>query len=125
MGANSNWNPLDYFRELHVLPRTIFSVGWLALFTAIATWQFVLVLGSVAIIFLAVSLNFFLNTWGIDPYVQGKRNFYFEPFWQALLALVIGLGCLYVAAYRYRHSDLPSWLKPSSELLPFRFAQRA
>jgi hypothetical protein len=112
--AENNWSPLAYFRELHLLPRVIFTVGGVLFLSAVVARELVLILVSLVILFAAVGFNFVLNlTWNesAPPY---SAHISWGSAWQALIALSIAAACLYVAAYRYRYGALPPYLQPAS-----------
>jgi hypothetical protein len=92
----SNWSPLAYFRELHLLPRVVFTVGGVLFLSAVVARELGLILCSIGILFAAVGFNFV------------------ESFFQALIALSIAAVCLYIATYQYRHGVLPQYLQSIS-----------
>jgi len=65
--AESSWNPLAHFKELHLLPRVIFALGCLLFGGAILAREWALALFSAAVIFVAVGFNFILNLTWMDP----------------------------------------------------------
>jgi NADH:ubiquinone oxidoreductase subunit K len=111
----NSWSPLSYFRELHLLPRVIFTVGGALFLTALVARELVLILLSLGIIFAAVALNFILKLTWCETRPPYTRHVSWESFFQALIALAISAACIYVAAYRYRHGSLPPYLLPISK----------
>lgn len=89
-------NFLSHFRELHLLPRTIYGIGAALFITALFTKDRVLGFCGVGIIFLAVAGNMLIDAfWSQD----GKRR---ERIWwgalvQMGLALVLAVVTLWLA----------------------------
>jgi hypothetical protein len=106
----STWSLLAYFRELHLLPRVIFTVGGVLFLSAVVARELALVLCSLGFVFAAVGFNFVLNLTWVDQNPPYKSHVSWESFFEALIALSIAAACFYVAAYRYRHGMLPPYL---------------
>jgi hypothetical protein len=102
-------NPLAYFQDLHLFPRTIFLTGLVIL---IGSFPFkALDLGALGLIliFAAVTLNLFLNsTWSIN----GESHVAWVVLAQAVLALALTIVVTCLSYYHYRHGQMPPFLRP-------------
>jgi hypothetical protein len=106
-----DWNPLSFFKDLHLLPRVIFAVGGFLLLSSPFLRDFALTLFSVGLIFMAVALNFLIKlTWRES--VTNRLRLSGESLWQGLLSFAIGAGCLYLATYRFHFGVFPALLRP-------------
>ena len=112
MAMLNEGNHLEHFKELHLLPRAIFLVGFVLFLAAIFKWQLALVLGSMGIIFLAVGMNFILNLIyreGMEPY---KLRISWASLIQAVVSLCLGTALICLGEYSYRHGVLPTAFRP-------------
>ena len=110
---------LVHFRELHLFPRTIFSIGAVCFLGAFFVKQFLVGFLGVGLIFLALSLNFAIATvMGFDIFIA--RKVFHIPYLalcQFVLCSWITYELLSLVYYFYRHGHMPPWLQqipPSS-----------
>lgn len=110
----SDLSPLSYFKELHLLPRVIFTIGGAFFFggLVIKDWR-VLLLGA-GLVFVSVGYNFFSGLFWHEPGPPYTPHISWPNLFQGLLAFALGAAALYVVVYNYRHGYLPSWLRPDS-----------
>ena len=108
---------LVHFRELHFLPRVIFSVGAIVLIGSFFVKVFLLGFLGVGLIFAGSTLNLFINT-PLGSGQHSKDNTVGLPWallWQALLALALMVSTLCLLYYFYRHGEMPMFLRPLSD----------
>jgi hypothetical protein len=107
-------SPLAYFKELHLVPRVIFAIGGTFFFAGLFSsgWRAELMLFGAGLIFLALAWNFFLNAFWQEPGPPYSQRFWWGGLAQAIPMLAFSAGCLYIAAYMYRHGHLPPLLQP-------------
>jgi hypothetical protein len=110
---------LVHFRELHLLPRTIFSIGAVCFVGSFFLRDFLIGFLGVGIIFVALTLNFGINfLTGTDISITRKS---FAVAWmmlfQFLLCFFVTYKLLFLIYYFYRHGEMPPFLRP---LLPPR-----
>jgi hypothetical protein len=102
------------FRELHFLPRVIFSLGAVLLIGALFVKAFLIGFLGVGLIFGGSALNLCVNT--SLAYGQHRRDckpgFPYAPFGQCLLAVVLTILTLSLLYYFYRHGEMPTFLRP-------------
>jgi len=103
---------LVHFRELHLLPRTIFSIGAICFLGAFFLKTFLLGFFGVGVIFIGLTLNFALNFLvQTDISISAKR---FKVAWTILFQLiicgVISYWFLGVFWYYYRYGEMPPYL---------------
>lgn len=109
-----NWSPLAYFKELHLLPRVIFAIGWTLFLGALVAREFAALLFGVSIILGAVGFNFLLNSTWHDTAQPYKAHVSWLCLFQAFIAISIAAVCFYVAAYRYRYGMMPPCLRSAA-----------
>jgi hypothetical protein len=112
MAMLSEGNHLEHFKELHLLPRAIFLIGFVLFVAAVFKWELVLVLGSMGIIFLGVGMNFILNLIyreGMEPY---KLRISWASLIQAAISLCLATALICLGVYSYRHGVLPTAFRP-------------
>jgi hypothetical protein len=105
---------LVHFRELHLLPRTIFSIGAVCFVGAFFLKSFLLGFLGVGTVFVALTLNFAINILvRFGDSIQTKQ---FAAPWmmiaQFLLCLFITYFLLTLVYYYYRQGQLPPYLRP-------------
>jgi hypothetical protein len=107
-----------HFRELHFLPRVIFSIGAVFLIGAFFVKLFILGFLGVVVILAGSALNLVTNTLlGIGRYRRDKTvGFPWTLFWQAILALVLAGTTLCLLFHFYRYGEMPTFLRPLSEV---------
>jgi hypothetical protein len=105
---------LVHFRELHLLPRTIFSVGAVCFIGSFFLKLFLLGLFGVGIVFAALGLNFLIGV------IQGTHisisDRAFNVPWmmgaQFIISSWLAYHLLAVAHYYYFHGTMPPYLQP-------------
>jgi hypothetical protein len=107
---------LVHFRELHLLPRTIFSIGATCFIGAFFIKAFLIGFLGVGIIFVALTLNFGIGVMlHTDIYVARKT---FTVPWTLLLQFILCSAITYkllsLIYYFYRHGEMPPYLQPLS-----------
>jgi hypothetical protein len=65
--SEASWSPLAYFKELHLLPRVVFTMGGFLFLSSTVVRDVVLTLFRVGIILAAVGFNFLLNLTWMEP----------------------------------------------------------
>jgi hypothetical protein len=103
-----------HFRELHFLPRVIFSIGTILLIGSFFVRLAILGFVGIVVLLAASALNLVINTsLGIGAWCKEKpAGFPHALFWQMLLAIVLTLAMLYLTYYSYRHGAMPMCLQP-------------
>ena len=116
---------LVHFKELHFLPRVIFSIGVICFIGSFFLKLFILGFFGVAVIFVGCTLNFLINTWrSFDPSPAKWYEFLdWTAFLQFLLSLVIAWVLLYLAYYYNHYGHMPPFLEPqpAKVRIDFRF----
>jgi|SRR5216684_3516807 len=105
---------LVHFRELHLLPRTIFSIGATCFIGAFFVKQFLVGFLGVGLIFLALTLNFAIGVaLGFDIFIA-KKVFHipYMMLFQFLLCSWLTYKLFTLIFYFYRHGQMPPWLQP-------------
>jgi hypothetical protein len=111
--ALSDFNPLSYFTELDVFPRTVFGAGVLFLFVAVARGVApVLLFVALGLIFIALAFHFFSHCVWSDPQEPYGSRLWAEGIVYLILCTLVAVFCFYVAQYTYFHKTLPSYLQP-------------
>jgi len=103
-------NPLAYFKELHLVPRAIFAIGGVFFFSGLVGRNVELILFGIGLIFVALAWNLVLNAFWSHPY-DGRLQFWWGGLAQAIPIILVGLLCIYLAAYMYRHGSLPPYFQ--------------
>jgi hypothetical protein len=105
---------LVHFRELHFLPRVIFSVGGILLIGSFFVKLFLLGFLGVGLIFAGSALNLVINTLQtFSRHFKDKTvGVPWALLWQAVLALVLTAATLYLLYHFYRHGEMPPFLQP-------------
>ena len=105
---------LVHFRELHLLPRTIFAIGAVCFVGAFFLKFFLLGFLGVGIVFAALTLNFAINILvRLGDSIQTKQ--FFAPWMmiaQFLLCGFITYFLLTLFYHYYRQGQLPPYLQP-------------
>jgi hypothetical protein len=114
--SESNWSPLAHFKELHFLPRVIFTLGGVLFVASAFARDLPLILLSSGIVLAAAGANFVLNLTYPDAFGEGYHISWLS-FWQGLIAVSISAFCLYLSVYIYRYGGLPLYLQPIFTLL--------
>ena len=107
----SDLSPLSYFKELHLLPRVVFTIGGVLFFTGLFRDWKISVAGA-GLLFVAVGYNFLTNLMWHDPSPPYPAHISWPNLFQGLVSMSIGLLLLYVSVYTYRHAALPVLLRP-------------
>lgn len=110
--ALADLSPLSYFKELHLFPRVIFTIGGVLFLGFLFVGNVALVFLGLGLIFGALAFNFMLNSRWYEPGPPYSGHLAWQPFLQGLLALALAIACLYVAAYCYHYGFLPFYLRP-------------
>jgi hypothetical protein len=105
---------LVHFRELHLLPRVIFSIGAICFVGSLFVKVFILGLFGVGVIFVGCTLNFAIGVlMSIDVSLKNKSfSFAWMLFGQFILSSAITYGLLVLAYYYYRHGEMPPYFQP-------------
>jgi hypothetical protein len=102
------------FRELHFLPRVIFSIGTICFVSAFFLKLFILGLFGVGIIFIGSTLNLGIGV-VMSRDISLKRKT-FVVHWMLLCQFVLPFAITYallVLAYHYyRYGEMPPYLQP-------------
>jgi hypothetical protein len=107
----TDFSPLAYFRELHLVPRVIFSIGGVLFLTGgLKDWKLV-VLGA-GLLFVALGYNFFANLLWHDPHPPYSAHIAWPNLFQGVVTSAIGIGLLYVVGYTYHYGLPPVLLRP-------------
>jgi hypothetical protein len=88
-----DWMPPIHFKELHLLPRTLFSMGAVMFVAGVIRDEHPLFLGGAFIIFLALALNFIVVTFRIG--YPDKPRWVFALFNLTITLALCGL-CFYL-----------------------------
>ena len=110
--ALSDLSPLTYFKELHLLPRVIFTIGGALFFSGLFIKDWKVLLVGMGIVFIAVGYNFLANLLWHDPHPPYTAHLSWSNLFQAFFALAVAACVLYVAVYDYRYGVLPRFLQP-------------
>jgi hypothetical protein len=107
---------LVHFRELHFLPRVIFSIGAILLIGAFFVREAFLGVFGIGVVFAASTLNLLINViLGVQGSIKKKA---LQIPWmlisQGLLAFVLASVCLYASIYYFRHGVLAPVFLPST-----------
>ena len=105
---------LIHFRELHLLPRTIFAIGAICFVGAFFVKVLVLGFLGVGVIFVALTLNFLIEVaLKFDIFIATKV---FHTPYVTILQFIFCAGVTYeiisMVYYFYRHGGMPPWLQP-------------
>jgi hypothetical protein len=105
---------LVHFRELHLLPRTIFSIGAVCFIGAFFIKVFLVGFLGVGLIFVALTLNFAISVLLQTDVYLAKKTFTipWTPLLQFVLCSVVTYELLVLVYYFYRHGEMPPYLKP-------------
>jgi hypothetical protein len=103
---------LVHFRELHLLPRTIFSIGVVCFLGAFFLKSFLLGFFGVGVIFIGLTLNFAINfLMQTDISISAKI---FKVAWvmlfQLMLSALISYWLIGVIWFYYRYGEMPPYL---------------
>jgi hypothetical protein len=107
---------LVHFRELHLLPRTIFSIGAVCFIGSFFLKLFLLGFFGVGIVFAALALNFLIGVIQMTHISITARIFNVPLMIGAQLIICSWLAyhLLAVAHYYYFHGSMPPYLQPLS-----------
>src|SRR6266849_1714132 len=103
---------LVHFRELHFLPRVIFSLGAIFLIGSFFVKSFILGLFGVGVIFAGSALNLFLTAILVYKGASSRWSVPWMLLFQFLIAFVLAFGILQVSYHFYRYGDMPTCLQP-------------
>jgi hypothetical protein len=109
-----DFSPLGYFKELHLLPRVMFTLGGgLAIASFFVRSQnLVMGLMGVALVFLAVGLNLLMDSAWRESDPPYPLRFSGHVIVQSLVALAVFVLTFYLAIHLYRYGTLPAILRP-------------
>src|ERR1700761_8245551 len=102
----SDLSPLSYFKELHLLPRVVFTIGGVLFFAGLPLKDLDITLFGVGLVFISLGYKLFAAL------VWNEAN---EPYtihisagnlFQGLLSATIAAFILYLAGYHYRYGVL-------------------
>jgi hypothetical protein len=110
--ALSDLSPLTYFKELHLLPRVIFTIGGAFFFGGLFSKDWRVLLFGAGLVFVSLGYNFFADLIWNEANPPHTTRISWSNLFQGLLALTIGASILYVVVYNYRHGFLPTFLRP-------------
>lgn len=110
----SDFSPLSYFKELHLLPRVVFTIGGSLFFGGLFTKDWTVLLSGAGLVFVSVGYNFFANLLWSEPSPPYEGHISWSNLFQGLLSFALGVLMLYVVIFHYRHGSLPSFLLPVS-----------
>lgn len=106
---------LVHFRELHFLPRVIFSIGTICFIASFFLKLFILGFFGVGIIFVGATFNLFINIlMSIDWSPDKKQIISWMLLWQFVLSLGMTCVLLALAYHYYRYGKMPPYLEPVS-----------
>ena len=109
----SDLSPLSYFKELHLLPIVILTIGGALFFVGLfKDWR--IVLFGAGVVFFSVGYNFFCGLLWYDPNPPYQVHVSWANLFQGLLSFAFSAFILYVVGYAYRHGSLPNFLRPIS-----------
>src|ERR1035438_7830095 len=102
----TDFSPLAYFKELHLVPRVIFCIGGVLFLTGgFKGWKIV-ALGA-GLLFVALGYNFFANLLWRDPHPPYSAHIAWPNLLQGVITLGVGIGLLYLVGYSYHYGSLP------------------
>jgi len=105
---------LVHFRELHLLPRSIFAIGAVCFVGSFFLKNFLIGFLGVGILFVALTLNFAIGVClGTDISFTRKS---FDVAWGLLLQFLFCAAVTYklgsLIYHFYRHGEMPPYLQP-------------
>ena len=103
MGSEDVSSPW-HFRELHLFPRVIVSIGAVVFVVTLIARDSALSFLGLSLVFRKISLNLLTPGFGVHP--KWKSGII-----QGLVALGCAAFCFYVYKYRYYSGDLPYFLQ--------------
>ena len=110
--ALGDLNPLSYFKELDVFPRTVFAIGFVLFFVAVGRGLTpILLFSSVGLIFAALAFHFISHCVWNDPQPPYTPHLWGRGFRYLIVCILVAAFCFYVAQYTYFHGMLPSYLQ--------------
>ncbi|SRR6266849_469389 len=110
----SDLSPLNYFKELHLMPRVLFTIGGSFFFGGLVIKDWRVLLFGAGLVFVSVGYNFFAKLLWHESSPPYRVHILWSNLFQGLLALALGTFILYAVVYNYRHGFLPSFLRPVS-----------
>lgn len=110
----SDLSPLNYFKELHLLPRVVFTIGGAFFFGGLFVKDWRILLLGVGLVFASVGYNFLTGLLWYESGPPYNAHISWSNLFQGLLALALGSFVLYVVVYNYRYGTLPAFLRPVS-----------
>jgi len=110
----SDLSPLSYFKELHLLPRVVFTIGGALFFGGLVIKDWRIVLLGAGLLLVSVGYNFFAGLIWHEPGPPYTPHMSWSNLFQGLLAIVLGAFALYVVVYNYRHGYLPNCIRPDN-----------
>jgi hypothetical protein len=104
---------LVHFRELHFLPRVIFSIGAILFIGSFFVKEELLGLFGIGVIFFASTLNLFVNIClRIDVSITRKAfSIPWALLFQGILSGVLCWYCLSISRHMFLYNSLPSYLQ--------------
>ena len=109
---------LVHFRELHLLPRTIFSIGAICFVGSFFLKLFILGFFGVGIVFVGLTLNFAIGVLKGTDISIARRTF--SVAWMMLVQFILCCGIAYkllwLAFFFYRNGEMPPYLQPLAHL---------
>jgi hypothetical protein len=105
-------SPLSHFKELHLVPRLIFTIGAALFFGGLFRRDWGVSVLGISLAFFSLAYNFAANSmWreGAPPY---RLRIWWWNVFQGLIVLAMGVFAFYIVAYHFRYGDLPRFLKP-------------
>jgi hypothetical protein len=109
----SDLSPLSYFKELHLLPRVVFTIGGALFFGGLVIKDWRVLLFGAGLVFVSVGYNFFTGLVWHDPNPPYKAHISWSNLFQGSLSFLLGIFVLFVVVYHYRHGFLPNFLRPA------------
>ncbi|MGB2639843.1 MAG: hypothetical protein WA857_06650 [Candidatus Acidiferrum sp.] len=105
---------LIHFRELHLLPRTVFSIGAVCFIGSFFIRAFLVGFLGVGLIFVALTLNFAIQVLLQTDIYLAKKTFAIPWMMlaQFILCSAITYKLLVLIFYFYRHGEMPPYLQP-------------
>lgn len=110
----SDLSPLSYFKELHLLPRVIFTIGGAFFFGGLFIRDWRVLLFGAGLVFVALGYNFFADLLWREANPPYRIRLSWSNLFQGIISLALAAFVLYIVVFHYRHGVLPTFLRPIS-----------
>jgi hypothetical protein len=110
----ADFSPLSFFKELHLLPRVIFTLGGGLLVAGffVHPQGLVLALFGGGLVFLGVGLNLLMDSFWNETSPPYRLHISGHVMVQSVISFGIAIVVLYFAIHLYRYGVLPEVLRP-------------